>query len=308
MARRFQNATGNAAVDRILEVSMCTLDQIFPGRIRAIYLSGSYTGADATPASDIDGLVVFHGDLTDEESRRFANAMHRLSQRSGVLVDLGPRGERDLYRQGELPAKAASRRLICGDDVRAAVPAMPLWHYTSLIMRGSWFYFSLVRGAESRLAYPLGYPDPAGEFFGYERNGLHSLDGWVGPGLKAFVGGMTLAASTLVAIKAAVGVVTSADSVASYRTYVSDRWTNWLAEVYGQCKVRWAYGIPQSPPERQALRELCHQALDYENHYLAVCQQYLTAELLQPELSRQNIAAECLQQIRPDSGLGNRLK
>ncbi|HLZ10703.1 MAG TPA: nucleotidyltransferase domain-containing protein [Chloroflexota bacterium] len=237
MAQRLLKTTGNENIDRILEETVGALESLFPGRVRAVYLSGSYASADAVPTSDVDGLVVFRGDLTDEESRRFAVVIRSLSVLSGVFVDFVARGERELLREGQYPTKAASRVLVYGDDVVATVPAVPLWRYTTQTMQGSWFYLSLVRGGQDRLSFPLTYPDSRGEFFGYERNGLRSLDGWDRPGLKALVGEMTLAASTLVAMKAGVGIVRTVDSVTSYRTYVDDQWTNWLEEIYDRCKL-----------------------------------------------------------------------
>jgi hypothetical protein len=245
----------------------------------------------------LDGLVVFKGELLADESRQFGEVIDEQSRRVGMVVDFLPKGEAELLREGDLPTKAASRTLVYGEDIRRAVPAASLWRYLAEVMRGSWFYLLLVRGNAETLGLPLDYPDPNSEFYGYERNGLRSLDGWDQTGTKALVGGITLAATTLVGIRAGVVIVRSADSVTAYRDHIGDNWTAWLAQLYLCCKQRWNYRIPQAAADRQELRELCRQTLDFENHYLQECWQYLHEQLSVTDSSRAAVAADCLRVI-----------
>lgn len=120
---------------------------------------------------------------------------------------------------------------------------------------------TLVRGGQSPLAVPLSYPDPAGEFFGYERHGLRSFAGWDLPGTKAVVGGATLAATTLVAITTGQGIVRAGDAITAYRASIRDDWSAWLEQLYECCKRSWAHQILAGAEERRQLRELCRQAL-----------------------------------------------
>lgn len=128
-------------------------------------------------------------------------------------------------------------------------------------MEDSWFYLAHLHGGSFPLRYPLAYPDPDGEFFGYERNGLKTLQGWNRPGTKALVGGVTLAASTLVGIRTGVAIVRSVDSVTAYQVKISDASAPWIVVLYRQAKQHWSYLIPPDPAERRVLRDVCARTL-----------------------------------------------
>ena len=273
------NAAGDPRTDEILRASVGLLELVFPGRIRACYLSGSYTDATAVPGSDIDALVVFKGELTAPEREQFRQVTHFCSLLSSVLVDFAARGEDELLRQGEVAAKQASRRLIYGEDIREQVPPMPAERYGQLVMHGSFFYLALVRGRPAVLTFPLSYPEPDAEFYGYDHNGLHSVHGWDGSGLKALVGGTSLAATTIVALSTGHCAVRSDESITAYGQLIGDGWADLLEEIYERCKKRWSYRIPEQVDDRKHLSELCRRVLAFENHYLGLCRDWLLKQL-----------------------------
>ena len=113
MDRSAATDIGDPRIAGLLRAFIGALEQTFPSRVRAVYLSGSYVADTPTPASDIDGLVIFRGPLRDDERDGFVDLARCLSRSSGIHLDLVPRGE-EWFTVGEHPAKTASRLLIYG--------------------------------------------------------------------------------------------------------------------------------------------------------------------------------------------------
>jgi hypothetical protein len=290
-------STGSSRIDEIVCSFIAALEAALPGRVRGISLSGSVANGTSVSGSDVDGLLVFKGALADEEAERFSQVARDCSRAAGVLLDFLPRGEDALIAQGELPAKRASRTLIYGEEPVNPIPPMSVETYTHLMMRGSFLCLQHVHGSTQTLRYPLDYPDPEGEFFGYERRGFRDLDGWRLPGTKALVNGLTLAASTIVGIRTGHGVVSRRESVTAYRERIGDQWTGLLEEIYDQCRTRWGYLVPEDAADRARLRRLCEQVLPFENHYLQVCREHLTRQLSGDDHAMREPAGETLRQL-----------
>lgn len=68
------------------------------------------------------------------------------------------------------------------------------------------------------------------------------------------------------------------------------------------CRNQWHYRLPTAEGDRRRLRELCGQALAFQNHFLSRYRSYLLDELRCAAPHRQALAAKRLAQIRyPDS-------
>lgn len=272
-------STGRPRIDEILGGFIAALEAALPGRVRGISLSGSVANGTAVSGSDVDGLILFKGTLDDDEAARFSQVARLCSRRSGLLLDFLPKGEDALVAQGELPAKRASRTLIYGEEPPIPVPAMPVEVYTHLMMRGSFQCLRHFRGSPETLSCPLAYPDPDGEFFGYEQRGLRDHGGWRLPGTRALANGLTLAASTLIGIRTGHGVVSRRESVSAYRERIGDQWSDLLEEIYVRCRSSWDYRVPDDAEGRARLRRLCERVLPFENHYLQMCREHLKRQL-----------------------------
>jgi dTDP-4-amino-4,6-dideoxygalactose transaminase len=85
-------------------------------------------------------------------------------------------------------------------------------------------------------------------------------------------------------------------SVALYKTYIHDEWTTFIEEMYLWGNSKWHYLIPQTSEEQQHLRNLCMQALKFENYYMHQYELYLHKELCQ-EGARKAIATQRLKNI-----------
>jgi hypothetical protein len=111
--------------------------------------------------------------MSDRETSRFHKLRRYGSVLAGRFLDFAPVSEEELFSRGRLPAKTASFVLIAGEDTRDRWPAESAAAHLHYPMRGSYFYLGHFRGSQGPLTYPLTYPDPDGEFFGYERRGYH---------------------------------------------------------------------------------------------------------------------------------------
>jgi predicted nucleotidyltransferase len=195
-------STGDQRIDDILLGTLGLLDAMLPGRMRGAYLTGSLVDGTATDGSDIDVLIVLKGTMSEDDEAVFRRIRLDGSRLAGRFLDVAPDSEAALFTEGRPLAKAATFDLIWGEETKDRWAIESVEASLHHPMRGSYFYLGHFRGSTGPLVYPLSYPDPNGEFFGYERRGYHDLDGWISAGTKAFIGGMTLAASVIVAIRA----------------------------------------------------------------------------------------------------------
>jgi hypothetical protein len=152
-----------------------------------------------------------------------------------------------------------------------------------------------LRGQRLPLTFPLDYPDPTGEFYGYE--GGAGPEGAKVASTKRLVHLAGFIASSLVALKAGKMVTSTRAWLQAYRDTVGDAWAPLLQALYRQCKEAWAYQIPTAAQERQALRDLCRQMVDLENHYLVCYRDYLLDEVASGERTRRRFAVQRLQDV-----------
>lgn len=109
-------------------------------------------------------------------------------------------------------------------------------------------------------------------------------------------------ATALIALATGRYVRDKSACVDLYREHVGDQWTELVVGVHELCRNQWHYRIPAAEEDRHRLRELCEQALAFQNHFLSRYRTYLLDELHSAAPHRQTLAAQRLAQIRyPDS-------
>lgn len=266
-------STGNQQIDDILRGTIGILETLFPGRIKAYYLHGSFFDHTGIATSDIDLFVVPRHKFTPEERAQLQRIMHFGALCSPFMVEMIAVDEENLLQNGHYRIKEAST-LLWGEDLRAHIPEQTLEQYLQFYARFPFIYISsMLRGTET-LPDPLIYPQPQGEFYGYdqqllppENKKLHNI--------KKLVTGVCWAATILIAWQAGNFVPGKAASVQMYREYINDEWTAFIEELYERGNRQWHYLVPQEPAERQRLRELCAQTLAFEKHYLDRYKAYL---------------------------------
>ena len=272
-------STGNPQVDNILRGTIGILETLFPERIRAYYLHGSFVDNTGIETSDIDLFLVPKGSFTREERAKMQHIMQYGALLSPYMVELMAIDEASLLAEGHFRMKSASR-FLRGDDLRASIPEQTLDQYLRMYARFPFIYIiQMLRESKSPQAVSaLSYPQATGAFYGYDQ---HLLP----PGnekkhnIKKLVTAVCWAATVLVAWDTGRTVEGKCASVQMYKEYVHDQWTSFIEEMYERGNRQWHYLVPQEPAERQRLRELCAQTLAFEQYYLSRYKQYLLAEL-----------------------------
>lgn len=284
-------------VDDLLRGVVGLVEAAFPRRVRAYYLTGSYADATAVEASDLDLTVVFRGRFLAGEAARFRELRVHCQALCPVELGLHPSSE-ELLPQDDVLHLTTVARLVHGEDVRGGLTVPDVAEYTRLVTRAPARFLAELRGLP-RVVFPLAYPDAAGEFYGYDRDGT----------TKELVLATMWAATCLVALEAGQYVARKGDAPGQYRRHVGDAWTPFVEEVYGRCRTAWRYRIPADAADRRALRDLCGRTLAFENHYLAAYRAYLLAHLRQERDDGRLFAAERLAQVvYPDAEVQSRLR
>ena len=167
-------------------------------------------------------------------------------------------------------------RRVFGEELGHRWSLPPIESYTLRAMRNDDLRHS--RDSEV-LRFPVGYPDPDDEFFGYVDGEVFSLDGYRGLGTKEFV--RYLYGLLIPLVSRATGDYAASKSAAFelYQKHINDEWAPYLNEVWQTCRQRWEYRLPESPAERRRLRSLCERTLGFENHYLSVTGAYWLEQL-----------------------------
>jgi hypothetical protein len=271
------NSTNNPQADEILRGVIGICEMTFPERVRAYYLVGSYQEGTAVTRSDLDLCLVFKDEATDEEKQQVAALGRHCTRLSPIRTDLSGQGETELRQSGVTGLKLRSL-LLYGQDIRDSLPLEPLSVYLRQAVQGYFFYLRMLRGHAERLLYPVHYPDPQGEFYGYERWGIYTGQD-VQPGTRTLINGLALGATVLVGLLAGHHTGSKLAAVRLYQELVGDEWATFLTELYERCKQQWGYELPETAEERAHLRQLCRQSVAFENHVLAHCRNFLLAEL-----------------------------
>jgi hypothetical protein len=280
--------TGLPAVDEYLLGLIEIFELAFPGRVRAYYLAGSFATGDAVAGSDIDFRAIFTGEFAAGEAERVTRLRDSCARISAFQLDMPARCEAHYLSGAEDPlALKTASLLLYGADIRDQLVVPPLDYYTRMITGAPYRNLALWLRRSPIIRYPLGYPDPAGQFYGYD----------VGGDTKQFVVAIGWAATGLLVLDAGQYVARKSAWLDLYRQHTNDEWLPFLAAVYGRCRIDWGYAIPADAAGRAELRELCRRALRFENHYLARYRAYLLGLLAEPDQSSQIFALERLAQV-----------
>jgi hypothetical protein len=276
------HSTGQQKIDNIICGLIGLFETVFPGRIRSYYLVGSYADSSATPLSDIDIRVIFKDTFRAAEEEQMLHLRHYCRLISTTTsIDCPPLSEARLYHDEDwlhepLGIKAAGI-LLYGQDIRASLPTPNLDAYMRNITFVPVNRMARIRGQTPPLIFPLTYPTPTGEFYGYD-----NLAGPLGakvPSTHWLVHMIGFAATSLITLRAREIVTKKSDWLSMYQETINDQWTSLLEAIYLKGKQTWSYRLPNGEAERRELRELCRQTLAFENHYLTCYRDYLLAEL-----------------------------
>lgn len=266
-------------VDRLVEELVRRCQEAFPEQVVGYYLVGSYAVGEATPASDVDIVVVFRAPLDEAGQALFSRVRAACRASSPLMLDCTATSEERLTRVGGVWFQTASR-LLYGEDIRPRVPQKPAASHIRDQMHAVLPLMKRVRGNPSTLARPLDFPDPGALLYGYDQRKVMVDNGARSVGTKDLVN-IVLGIANALTWRAAgryVGSGRKSDIPEQYALVIGDRWAPLVGAVFQRCRGDWGYQIPASPAELNELRALCAGTLDFENHFLASYDAFLEAE------------------------------
>ena len=292
-------------------------ERSFPGRIRSCYLGGSYSdgtavGHTSSPnASDMDLFVIFRGMLSEDESATFQRLVAECQRNSPVQVDAQAYSESDLVRPPRKDATQASfvnalireaSVLVAGEDIRADLAPIPFERYVLDVIESGVFHLGIARQRESisyplvtPLIFPLTYPDPTGEFYGYD---VVPARPDAPRGTRVLVALTAWIATLILALETGRHAGQKSQSIQLCQAYLpDDQRVRLAASIYSTCKGAWGYVLPTEAKDREQLRSLCRDTLDLENEYLRLCRTSVLAELQQGGEDEKRQAIRILQSV-----------
>ncbi len=299
------SVTGIAHIDNIVRALIDTVEASFPGRVRSYYLGGSYSDGtavggdgdgdgDGSPhSSDVDLFVIFRDTIREGEAATFQRLVAACQLLSPTQIDAHPYAEDDLLR-GPQPRTTQASFLnalitvagvpVYGDDIRAALPAVPFPRYVLDVIESGLFPIGVPRQRDivayplpTPLAPPLTYPDPDGEFYGYDAVPARPA---APRGTRRLVSSATWIATLILAVETGRLAGQKSQSIRLCKEYLPDgRRTRLAAAIFDTCKGEWGYALPTGAEERARLRDLCRDMLALENEYVTLCRGYVLAQL-----------------------------
>ena len=136
-----------------------------------------------------------------------------------------------------------------------------------------------MRGLRAGLVWPLDYPHPDGEFFGYERygffNGDDDAEEMYTPGARTILNCATMIATARLT-HVGKRVPSKRRCVEMDGELTLDESAGWLTALYSACKTRWRYRVPDD----QVGRAACAPMLAFENDFLAFARPLNEAALI----------------------------
>src|SRR5665213_59723 len=189
----------------------------FPVRILGIYLLGSRALGCAIATSDFDLAIVFQG-VAEAAARKEAQNLASEIRRSGSLVlELTVLDEAEA-RQGVRPYLKIGK-LLAGEDALRDCPLKPKAELLGYFAHSPLYFSWMIRGKPSVLRHPLAYPNPTGEFHGYEHNGIWTGENTFRPGLGLLVNLAASIANFRLALNANEFIPNKSLTVAAYRKH-----------------------------------------------------------------------------------------
>lgn len=317
METKLHATTGIVYLDALLESLVTACEQFFPGRIRSYYLGGSNSDGTAvghgrsSNSSDVDLFVIFYSTITEDESATFQHLVAECQLTSPIQLDTHTYSEDDLLRKPGSDTTQTSFLnalirvagvLIYGDDICADLPPVQFSHFVLDVIESGVFHLGIPRQREgiayplvTPLVFPLTYPDPAGEFYGYDTVLARSS---APRGTRVLVALTAWIATLILALETGRYAGQKSQCIRLCKEFLpNDRRTQLAATIYDLCKDTWGYALPEQAKDREQLRSICRETLALENDYLLITRDYLLDRLQHGKVPEKRRVSRILQSV-----------
>ncbi len=278
MLMYFISSTYNLLADSILQNILEMFEAQFPKRIRAYYIEGSYADASNVATSDLDVLLVFKNRFENDEHQKAEELAEQHSAESIFELDIEAVDEQSLIN-GISPTLKFGSSLLYGEDIRNNLPLISLEEWTRDRMHSSLWRTVHLCNRLPVIRYPVTYPDPNGEFYGYDARMLRLPDGQEVHCTRDLIRLVGWSATAMIAFKAGRYVARKSECHKLYQACFNDEWGQLLQDIYELCRGKWNYLIPENQADRQTLRAICERTLGFENHFLQIYKKFVLSEL-----------------------------
>lgn len=286
----------NIPVDAILQNVVETFEANFPQRIRAYYVQGSYADASSVTTSDLDVLLIYKERFEGDEAQKAEELAIRLVAGSMLDLDIECVDEQSLVC-GVSPTLKLGSSFIYGTDIRDTLPLILVEEWTRDRMHSSLWRTVHICNRPPVIHYPLTYPDPHGEFYGYDVRLLRLPNGQEVHCTRDLIRLVGWSATAMIAFKARRYVARKSECHKMYQACFNDEWGQLLQDIYELCRGKWNYLIPDDVKERKQLRAMCERTLGFENHFLQVYKEFVLVELRDADTKGVLEALSVLQRI-----------
>lgn len=280
---QLKNLTSYPAADRLLQGVVSLFESLFPGKIRAYYVVGSYAYGYAVPGSDIDMWIVFRETVRDDELHQARNVRRHCRLLASINLDIdivaGPPYNIQPHWASMSTQVKLGGLLLYGEDIQAEIPMIPMDDYARYHMHFAALRVVSLRNHPAQLRWPIAYPQQAEPFYGYAQP-AGEAEGAAGTlSIREMLGCVTNMTNALVAFQGRSYVQNKAHCFSLHKACINDSWSDFLLEVFTKGNQQWHYRVPEDPQAQAELAALCRTVLDYENHFLGVYREFLLAEL-----------------------------
>jgi hypothetical protein len=273
-----QNSLGHPKANAVMQDVIFLYENAFPEQIVAYYVEGSYVDQSYFATSDLDVVIVLRNPIIHEDIREQARSFWKNDSASPMEVDIIVTDEESLQK-GVNPNLKLGGRFMYGQDVCQDYPILPIEMWTRDRMHAAYWLIVKIYQRPIPVHFPLDFPSPSDEFYGYTNRTVQLPDGREVPCTRNLVRTTGWAATALLALQAGCYAGRKRDCARLYREHIGGEWGPLLTEIADVCRDEWQYLIPGEPHARQRLGTICEQALHFEQHFLAIYKSYLLEQL-----------------------------
>ncbi|CAN5546377.1 hypothetical protein BH10CHL1_BH10CHL1_26300 [soil metagenome] len=287
-------STGHLLADQVLQEIVTLFERLFPNRVIAYYVEGSYADQTAIATSDLDLTLVFRATFVDaNEQEQVHVVIAACKQRCALELDFTLFAEQQLRQRAD-PIFMLGAQLVYGRDLRATLPILSIETWACKRMHAAFWLMINVFQRPQPVRAPLMLPHPNDPFYGYANRRLRLPDHTEIPTTRNLMRVTGWIATARIAYQAHEYVIRKRDCVATYRALINDEWTGLLEQLEQRCRIAWGYRIPEQTSEQAELCTILVYTLAFENHFLGLYRQFVCAELWSAEPVAQKIALELL--------------